>query len=197
MLRWTTSYLARRGPATADFARLVGWCGEFVHELRRADVRGKLAATGAPERHVLVVVSWATEWAVLHALSRDARGMVPAISPPLPAEVIHLWLLGTGPADRLIAWLSDRGWIDYEFGPCCRMHYEMSGALVSGAERRRASIAVASSTRPATSAIVGGIGGARAGRKPAKPDSGAGTWAGRRRINQAVRTRWSANATAE
>lgn len=105
------------GPATVDLARLVEWCGEFLYDPRRADVRRKLAETGAPERHVFVVVSWATEWAVLHALSRDARGMVPDICPPLPAEVTHLWLLGTGPADRLIAWLPDRGWIDYEFGP--------------------------------------------------------------------------------
>lgn len=114
------------GPATVDLARLVEWCGEFLHDPRRADVRRKLAATGAPERHVFVVVSWATEWAVLHALSRDARGMVPDIPPPLPAEVTHLWLLGTGPADRLIAWLPTRGWIDYEFA-------DWFGAVAGGA----------------------------------------------------------------
>lgn len=105
------------GPAAVDLARLVEWSGEFLSSTDKADVRRKLAETGAPQRHAFVVVSWATEWAVLHALSRDARGMVPDTSPPLPAEVTHLWLLGTGPADRLIAWLPDRGWIDYEFGP--------------------------------------------------------------------------------
>lgn len=105
------------GPAAIDLDRVVEWCEEFLNAPARADVRRKLAETGAQERHAFVVVGWGSEWAVVGALSYDTD-VLPDQAPHLPDEVTHLWLLGSGPADRLIAWLPQLGgWIDYAHGP--------------------------------------------------------------------------------
>lgn len=104
------------GPAALDLDRAVAWCGEFLSGPDRADVRRKLADTGARERHAFVVVGWCSEWAVLNLLSYDTN-VLPDQAPQLPNEVTHLWLLGGPPAVRLIAWLPEfGGWVDYARG---------------------------------------------------------------------------------
>lgn len=106
------------GPAEVDMNRLASWSEEFLGDQDISDVRRKLAATNAPERHAFVVVTLMSEWAVHHALTRDGYGQLPGRAPALPEDVTHLWLLGTECADRCIAWLPDRGgWIDYANGP--------------------------------------------------------------------------------
>jgi hypothetical protein len=100
------------GPAKVDLARVVDWCGELLRGRQTNDVRTKLAATIAEERHAFIVVGWGSEWPVLHALYPDAGAKLPACAPDLPNEITHLWLLGAPPADRLIAWSPQRGWID-------------------------------------------------------------------------------------
>lgn len=105
------------GPAAVDVDRAVDWCREFLAGPDRADVRRKLAATEADERHAFVVVGWRSEWAVLNMLSFDTN-VLPDRVPQLPSEVTHLWLCGGPPAVRLIAWLPQLGgWIDYAHGP--------------------------------------------------------------------------------
>jgi hypothetical protein len=81
------------GSAELDLDRLVEWCGDFLASPDKEDVRRKLAATTATERHAFIVVNISSEWAVQHALSRDGHRMLPEIRPNLPSEITHLWLL--------------------------------------------------------------------------------------------------------
>ncbi|MFD9568450.1 hypothetical protein ACFWBI_01255 [Streptomyces sp. NPDC059982] len=72
--------------------------------------REKLRAAGGDESHAVIGVTVTTPWAVHRALSAD--GALPRRAPRLPAEFTHLWLIGTDPADRALAWYPDRGWFD-------------------------------------------------------------------------------------
>ncbi len=106
------------GPAQLDLDRVVQWCSEFLASPAIADVRDKLAATGAPQRHAFILVTMSSEWAVHHALGIGAHGVLPNRPPVLPPEITHVWLLGIEGADRCIAWLPELGgWIDYSTGP--------------------------------------------------------------------------------
>jgi hypothetical protein len=98
------------GPAVQDWVAFDRWLKDYLHDPQRADVRQKLAATAAPERHVFVGMSFTTEWFAYHALSHEYADLPPA-DPQLPSEITHVWiwskLLG-----RCIAWSPGNGWFE-------------------------------------------------------------------------------------
>lgn len=98
------------GPDFQDWDAFNRWLETYLHHPGQADVRRKLAATGSPERHVFVGMSFTTEWLAYHALSRSYCGLPPA-PPQLPSEITHVWVW-SGPPGRCVAWFPDRGWFE-------------------------------------------------------------------------------------
>jgi len=78
--------------------------GDFVHDTQ--DVRAKLVASAAVERHVFLWTDFDTPGAVRRSFEGDD---LPVNSPALPQEVTHLWIcdeqLGRG-----WYWSPDNGW---------------------------------------------------------------------------------------
>ena len=99
------------GLAQLDWLSFLGWIEQFTNCGALADVRSKLAMTGADERHVFIGVSLTTPWEVLYPLHREITDL-PSGPPLLPAEITHLWIWGTQLPDRCLAWFPDRGWFD-------------------------------------------------------------------------------------
>lgn len=98
------------GAVGPDWTAFNGWASEYLHDPKRADVRRKLAATGASERHAFVALTFSTPWAAYHSLSEDYREL-PDQPPRLPAEITHLWALAC-PLGRCLAWFPHTGWFD-------------------------------------------------------------------------------------
>ncbi|MET9275508.1 hypothetical protein [Kribbella sp. NPDC003557] len=98
------------GPVGQDWAHLDDWLHEYLHHAERADVRAKLAATHAAERHVFVGMSFSTAWGAYHALSSRYSNL-PELAPRLPSEVTHVWIW-PWPIGRCLAWFPDRGWFE-------------------------------------------------------------------------------------
>ena len=79
---------------------------------RLADVRRKLSATGAKERHLFLGFSMSSE-ECFHGWMHHERTELPDRPPLLPDEVTHLWLWCADlPARRVLGWFPDRGWFD-------------------------------------------------------------------------------------
>jgi hypothetical protein len=93
-----------------DWGAFDRWLAGYLRDDQRADVRQKLDATHAVERHVFVGMSFSTPWAAYHALSLDYSG-VPDLAPRLPSEITHLWVW-SNPLGRCIAWYPERGWFE-------------------------------------------------------------------------------------
>ncbi|MBM0259599.1 hypothetical protein JNW89_25705 [Micromonospora sp. 4G55] len=98
------------GAAEQDWTAFHGWLRDYLHDENRADVRRKLRATNADERHVFVGMSFSTPWLAYHALSEDYNGL-PERPPELPGEITHLWVYAY-PTGRCLAWFPDKGWVD-------------------------------------------------------------------------------------
>ncbi|GIG63261.1 hypothetical protein Lfu02_76330 [Longispora fulva] len=98
------------GPAELNWTAFTEWLTQFLFGTQQADVRRKLAATNAEERHAFVGASFSTPWAAYHSLSDDYREL-PTEHPELPAEITHLWVWSY-PLGRCIAWFPDDGWFD-------------------------------------------------------------------------------------
>jgi hypothetical protein len=96
------------GPAEQDWPALITWLADFLSAPGRADVRRKLASTGAAERHAFVGLPLGKEWSAFHSL-HDRYGGLPDQPPVLPPEVTHVWVWAQ-PFNRCIAWFPDRGW---------------------------------------------------------------------------------------
>jgi hypothetical protein len=95
------------GRPELDWASFDDWLFAFLTAPATADVRRKLVATGAAERHMFVGASFTTSWPVVYALGDDVRDLPP--NPPrLPAEVTYLWLWWY-PFGRCLAWFPERG----------------------------------------------------------------------------------------
>lgn len=98
------------GPAEQDWQALHTWLADFLSAPGRADVRRKLAATGAAERHAFVGLPLGKEWPAFHSLHEQYGGL-PDQPPALPPEVTHVWVWAQ-PIGRCVAWFPDRGWFD-------------------------------------------------------------------------------------
>jgi hypothetical protein len=101
-----------------------GWMGEAVDAWLTEFLTGqiglkeleKLAASGADQKHLVVVLNVATEAGTgipLGLIARRERGVedyvMPAIRPP--GTVTHLWLLPRSETQEGLAWSCDVGWV--------------------------------------------------------------------------------------
>jgi hypothetical protein len=98
------------GPTAVDWVGFDEWLTSYLASDPLADVRRKLAASGATERHVFVGASFTTPWAAYHALS-DERTTMPPSAPRLPAEITHAWIWAF-PIGGCLVWYPDLGWRD-------------------------------------------------------------------------------------
>jgi hypothetical protein len=97
------------GPIWESF---LGWINEFLASARTEDVRRKLAATGAAERHAFIGASFTTPGDAFFALSYEGRPGLPNAEPCLPPEITHLWAWSAMASARCLAWFPGRGWLD-------------------------------------------------------------------------------------
>lgn len=100
-------------PAVFSYSHGAGevssWSREFF--ARHSDVARKMSADGREEQHAFV---WTTsDSGPEQACIAGQHGLPfrpPPEDPPLPVGTTHLWIAGSGSADRAIAWFPDRGW---------------------------------------------------------------------------------------
>jgi hypothetical protein len=100
------------GSASPAWASFMEWTAAFLASSRTADVRRKLAATNAPERHAFIGASFTTDGDAFFALAEEGRPALPPSNPTLPPEVTHLWVWTTPGIGRCLAWFPNTGWID-------------------------------------------------------------------------------------
>jgi hypothetical protein len=101
------------GPYNTDWDAVRAWLESTLASPHLADVRAKLAATGASARHVFLGVTYTSPGEVFFALERGK-----SFPPPLrlPNEITHLWIArATSPGGRCLHWAPDDGWIDALF----------------------------------------------------------------------------------
>jgi hypothetical protein len=98
------------GPFTVEWDPVQDWLDGVLVSSNLADVRSKLAATGAAERHAVIGVTSSSPGEAVFALSRW-HSSLPGRPPQLPAEITHLWLLGSF-ADRHLAWYPEYDWFN-------------------------------------------------------------------------------------
>lgn len=103
------------GYASEAADELAQWLGNFLASDGRADVRAKLARSGAAERHAFVIVSQLSgaPFAVTDLLIRDDPPM-PKVAPDLSAEVTDVWAVSTWDRGVGFRWSSTaRGWREF------------------------------------------------------------------------------------
>ncbi len=101
------------GPVDVTWEVFLDWIRDVLSSPKTADVRRKLAATGAPERHVFLGASFTSPWGVFYALS-DEHSSIPPLPPVLPEQVTHLWVINAQLPGRCLVWFPKRGWLDAE-----------------------------------------------------------------------------------
>ncbi len=100
------------GPALLTWEPFLDWINAFLASGRAADVRRKLAATGAAERHAFVGASFTTPGPAYFALRQEGWPELPGDNPALPPEITHLWAWSVPGIGRCLAWFPDTGWLD-------------------------------------------------------------------------------------
>jgi hypothetical protein len=97
---------------SASWETFLRWIKEFLSSERTRDVRRKLAATRASERHAFIATSFTSPGDAYFALSTSTRPALPPCDPGLPPEITHLWTWSAQPHNRCLAWFPGAGWID-------------------------------------------------------------------------------------
>ena len=100
------------GSAVLMWDPLMEWIKTFLESDRAADVRKKLAATAATERHAFIGASFTSPGDAYFALRREGRPELPTSDPILPPEITHLWVWAIQGHPRCLAWFPDKGWLD-------------------------------------------------------------------------------------
>lgn len=100
------------GPARLTWQPFLDWIHAFLASDRTADVRSKLAATAAAERHAFIAASFTSPGPVYFALRHEGRPELPDRDPSLPPEITHLWVWSVPGIERCIAWFPGTGWLD-------------------------------------------------------------------------------------
>ncbi len=93
-----------------------GWVRDFLLDPHQNDVLGKLARSGASERHVVILVPGLTSapFGVVDMLWRDEDDVVPTASPDLPDQVTHVWLMAFWTVGSGLRWSPQGGWERFE-----------------------------------------------------------------------------------
>jgi hypothetical protein len=96
-------------PTTGD--ALASWLSEWVTDPSRADNLGKLARSGASERHLFVLVPGfnPAPFAVNDLLIASAAPL-PTIPPALPPEITHIWTMSTWSSGDGFMWSPATDW---------------------------------------------------------------------------------------
>jgi hypothetical protein len=96
-------------PSTGD--ELANWLGPWVAAPKRSDNLGKLANSGASERHLFILVpgfSLAPDSVI--DLLIEPGAPLPQVAPTLPPEVTHIWAMSTWDSGDGFRWSTDEGW---------------------------------------------------------------------------------------
>ena len=100
-----------RGYHVGGWDALNAWLDDVF--AREPDVPAKLLRSKFPERHAMIVTTFAGNFDIFAALLGDRSGMdlpaLPVEPPQLPDGVDAVWIWGPS---RLIAWLPDTGWVN-------------------------------------------------------------------------------------
>ena len=89
---------------------IAAWVGPFLRD-ERPDVEAKLGRSGAHERHAFVLIPGFTTapFAVSELLMRREAAL-PLLSPQLPREVTHVWVVGMWYGAAGCMWSPESGW---------------------------------------------------------------------------------------
>ena len=96
-------------PATGD--PLARWLTDWVSDSSRTDNLWKLGRSGAPERHLFILVSGfdSGSYAVSDLLIAPGAPL-PTMPPVLPAEITHVWAASTWDSGDGFRWSPDGAW---------------------------------------------------------------------------------------
>jgi hypothetical protein len=106
-------------PVTGD--ALASWLSGWVKDPSQADNLGKLARSGASERHLFILVPGfnPAPFAVNDLLIAPGAPL-PTIPPTLPAEITHIWTMSTWSTGDGFRWSPESGWARF-----AKIAYEM------------------------------------------------------------------------
>ncbi len=104
------------GVVDSTGSAVTGWVCDFLMDPHQSDVLDKLARSGASERHVFILVpSFSTApLGVMDMLWRDKDDVVPTLSPELPQQVTHVWLMTFWNVGSGLRWSPDQHWKRFE-----------------------------------------------------------------------------------
>ena len=104
------------GAVDSTGSAVPGWVRDFLLDPHQRDVLGKLARSGASERHAFILVPGfsSAPFGVVDMLWRDENDVVPTTSPDLPDQVTHVWLMAFWTTGSGLRWSPDRGWERFE-----------------------------------------------------------------------------------
>jgi len=104
------------GAVDSTGSAVPSWVREFLLDPHQRDVLGKLARSGASERHAFILVPGLTSapFGVVDMLWRDEDDVVPTAAPDLPDQVTHVWLMAFQTIGSGLRWSHDSGWERFE-----------------------------------------------------------------------------------
>jgi len=104
------------GAVDSTGSAVPSWVREFLLDPHQSDVLGKLARSGASERHAFILVPALTSapFGVVDMLWRDEDDVVPTAAPNLPDQVTHVWLMAFWTIGSGLRWSHDGGWERFE-----------------------------------------------------------------------------------
>jgi hypothetical protein len=96
-------------PPTGD--PLARWLSEWVSNPSRADNLWKLERSGAPERHLFILVpGFDSGSSAVSDLLIAPDAPLPTVPPTLPAEITHVWAASTWDSGDGFRWSPDEVW---------------------------------------------------------------------------------------
>ncbi len=99
------------GFAKDDWSGFQYELSSILHGTALGDVRSKLAACVASERHIFLGLTMTSSWDLNYWLKAEQKRL-PTASPELPWEATHLWIWGMYPIGRVLGWFPGQGWFD-------------------------------------------------------------------------------------
>lgn len=104
------------GAVDSTGSAVSSWVREFLMNPHQSDVLGKLARSGAKERHAFVLVPGLSSapFGVVDMLWRPQDDVVPATPPHLPDEVTHVWLMTFWTVGSGLRWSPEGHWERFE-----------------------------------------------------------------------------------